>query len=1112
MMLIAFMISSAVFASNQTVVLQSNRCSIQQLVDAIEEQTGMSVDFNQKTLDPEKSVTLKSKKSDLKDLLDELSEKESVECRMSGRHIIITKKESSHSKAVQQQEVIRGSVIDAATQEPIIGATIAAKEGSARAVSDINGNFSISVAAGTPLEITYIGYKKQEVKASQGVRILLQEDATVLNDVVVVGYGTKRRVNVSGAISTADDQVFSSRSVTDATTALQGEIPGLTVIRNGGNVDDGTTLRVRDISSVNGGSPLVIIDGAVGDLSLINPADIKDISVLKDGTAAIYGARASDGVILITTKGGSMNQPIRVDFDANIALKTPALVKEAASLYEDAVMMLEVTDGSITPCYSEDDLELIKQGSDRVDLNSQDFGRWNGYPKFYKDQDWNDMIIGNGFQTNYNVKVSGGGNRFNFMVSLGFQREKGLPKYGKDFENRYFVRTKASALLLKNLKYDANISYEAIDRDYSTGLDTNEGQNIWELIWKEHRWTPLRNPAGNFYTFEGFDNPAQVLEEGGFSNKTSGNYTFNNQLTWTPIKGLDIIGMVVVRKYDYDKDVKSKIIYSYNWENVNHRTARTPNYAYRQYYKTLYHNYTLYANYKHTFAKKHSIDAMIGASHESEDNDSFYAKRINFTQQENMSLNLGSTDNQDNSSSGYAWTINSVFGRLNYSFENRYIIEGTLRTDGSSRFAEGHRWGWFPGVNGAWRITEEPFMRNQKLFTDLKIRASYGEMGNQSGIGYYDYIPLISYTTNYYPFGDGVKGQMANCSTIVSEDRTWETIKTTNIGLDFSMLNDRLYGSFDYFWKHNDNMLIPITYPSLLGATAPATNSGKLRVHGWDVTLGWRDKVGEFHYDISVNVSDSKNKVVSRIGSNLITLGLNSTPTGYPINSYFGYVFDGLIQTEEQLEEYKQRFSNGGIPDNLTLGDAMYKDLDGDGVLSVLGDGKEGSGDVKYLGDRNPRYNFGINFRGSWRGIDCTIFFQGVGKRTMFLEGDAAMPGAQPWYASDSYWYGKTWTADRTDAKYPAITYSDKKNYNYSYSDNTAFKVGYIRLKNLQVGYTFPKELISKLKIQKLRVYFSGEDLWEYTDGPDNWDPEENGYYNSYPFTRNFTIGVNLSF
>lgn len=1123
--MVLFVLGFAFAAQAARVTMNVSNVKVVQAMKQLKKLTGYTFVYYSKDIDTSKRVSVKATNAEVNDVVAQILTGQNVDYTISGKRIIVSRKAAATAPARAQQPAQQkgttvkttGRVTDT-NGEPIIGATVRQAGTNNATVTDVDGNFTINALRGAQLEISYVGFNQQVVSSNGGsLNVTMQEGSNLLDDVVVIGYGTVKRVNLGGAVSTADSQVFDSRSVTDATAALQGEVPGLTVIRNGGNVDDGTTLRIRDISSINQGSPLVLIDGAVGNISLINPADIDNISVLKDGTAAIYGARAASGVILVTTKKGKMHQPVKVNFNTNLAVKTPGMVREPQSLYQFAEMALEITDGSFVPEYTRDELELIRQGSDKVEVNSQNYGRWNGYTKFYKDQNWNDMVIGNGNQQNYNINVSGGGDRFNFLVSLGYQHEKGLPKYGKDSDKKYFVRAKASADLLKSLTYDINLSYEAGSRKYSTGLGLEGGpNNIWDFIYKCRRWAPMYTPGGHFYEFEGFVNPAQLLEEGGFSKRTSGNFTFNNQLTWKPLKGLSIVGQAVIRKYDFDKDIDNKIIYAWNWEDVNHMTQRQPNFSKRSYDKTTYRNYTVYGEYKNVFAGKHSLSVMMGASHESENYDSFWAQRMNYDQQENMSLQLGSTQNQSTWSEGYAWTINSYFGRINYMYADKYIIEGTLRTDGSSRFAPGHRWGWFPGVNAAWRINDERFMKHVSFIDDLKIRGSYGKMGNQSGIGYYDYLSLVSISSDYYPFGDGVKGQMASAGTLVSLDRTWETLKVTNIGVDFALLDNQLYGSFDYFWKHNDNMLILVTYPSLLGATAPTTNSGKLRVYGWELTLGWRGKIKDFKYDVSLNISDSKNKVVSRVGSNLITLGLNSTPTGYPINSFFGYDFDGIIQDEAQLQAYKERFHNGGIPGDLTVGDAMYKDLDGDGQLSVLGDGKEGSGDVKYLGDQNPRYNFGFNLRMSWHGFDFSAFVQGVLRRTFFLSdamsGLCSVPIPAAWWQGDSYWYGKTWTQDRTNAKYPAITLKDKRYYNYRYSTNTKFNAAYARLKNLQVGYTIPQKVLAKWGIQKLRVYFSGENLCEVTGTPKGWDPEEYGTEYAYPFTRTYSVGFDITF
>lgn len=1090
------------YAQSTKLSMSLTNVTLEEVIATIEEQTEFVFFYNNAEIDLSRKVSFIANKNNIKEVLDDVFGVNNY--RLENKKVVLL---NNKSNATQQEKKITGTITDE-KGETIIGANVVVKGTTNGTVTDFDGNFSLLANAGSTLQISYIGYYMKEITvgSSSTYQIKLKENTQILDEVVVVGYGTVKRANLGGAVSTTDAKTFEARPVSNAATALQGEMAGLTVIRTGG---EAPTIRIRDVSSINGGSPLVLIDGAEGDLNTINPADIDNVSVLKDGTAAIYGARAADGVVLITTKKGKKNQKLSVGFNANYSIKKPALLKRAANLYEHAAMALEITDGSFPIEYTADELELIRQNSDQV-LPAADWGRWSGYPKFYKNQDYNDMLIGNGNIQNYNVNLSGGGEKYTFLISLGHQREDGLLKFGKDLEKRYYVRAKSSIELHKNLTYDLNLSYEASDRGYSSAI--SEGQNIWELIYKSRSWAPLRNPAGNFYTFEGFDNPAQVLEEGGMSNKTTGNFTINNQLRLKIIDGLEITGQAVIRKTDYDKSVINKMIYSRNWDDVNHRIARQPNSAERQYNKKLYKNFTLYAEYKKAFNELHDLNVMVGAANESSNDDSFSAKRINFDQQESMSLQLGSSENQNAWSVGSAWTINSFFSRVNYTFANKYIVEGTIRADGSSRFDPDHRWGYFPGVNAAWRLGEEDFIKRLAIFDDLKIRGSFGQMGNQSGIGLYDYIQLITLSSDYYPFGDGQKGQLASAGNIISTSRTWETISTTNVGFDFGILENRLYGSFDYFWKDNKNMLIPKTYPTMLGAKAPSTNSGHLNIKGWEVAVGWRDRIGEFSYSARFNLSDARNKVMERVGSNLTKLGLNETPTDYPLNSFFGYEFDGIIQNEQDLEDYKARFPNGGIPGDLTVGDAKYKDLDNDGKLTVLGNGEKGEGDVVYLGDKNPRFNFGLNLSAEYKGFDLSVFIQGVGRRTMFLKDEADKPFSQPWFQSAEYWYGKTWTPERTDAKYPAITLKGKRDYNYYASSNTKHNVGYARMKNLQLGYTIPSSVTAKIGLEKLRVYFSGEDLFEIHNSPGGWDPEEDGSYTSYPFSRNFSLGVNIAF
>ena len=1110
------------YAQSEKLSVKAQNATLSEVIEIIENQSDYVFFYKTKDVDNTSHFNMELNNRDIREILDQLAGKASFSYKISGKYIFLDKQLQNEKTEVeirevqQQRKTITGKVTDE-QESPIIGANIVeVGVNSNGTITDVDGNFTLEIENDATIRISYIGYIEQEINTTgkTSFDIVLEEDAKALEEVVVIGYGTVKRANLGGAVSTTDAKAFQSRPVQNASSALMGEIPGLTIIRQGGDpTNQEIVMRIRDRSSVNGGSPLILIDGAEGDLSTINPADIENISVLKDGTAAIYGARAADGVVLVTTKNANRNQKLKVTFDASYSIKTPALLRKPANLLQHAEMALEITDGSFRTEYTEAELEKIRQGSDEVILPGTPWGRWNKLePKFYKNQDWNEMMIGNGSLQNYNVGISGSGDRYTYLISLGHQRENGLLNYGKDLNQRYYVRLKSDVEIAKNLNYDINVSYDAGDRDYSSAINKDLGQSVWELIYKTRTWTPMYNPAGRFYTFEGFVNPAQALVEGGETQRVSGNFTFNNSLTWKIVDGLNLIGRATIRKSDADEYRVMKGIYYNNWLDENSGKNRFPNSAERNYSKTLSKNFTLYAEYKKMFGEKHDLGIMFGTSHESADYDKFWAKRINFDQQEHMPVNLGSPQDQDASSQGNAWTINSFFSRLNYGFVGKYFIEATLRGDGSSRFASDSRWGYFPGVSATWRIGDEQWIKSLGIFDDLKFRASWGEMGNQSGIGYYDYISLINISTDYYPFGTNTKGQMANQSNLVSSSRTWETVVSTNVGVDFSFLKDRLYGSFDYFWKNNDNMLIPVTYPSVLGISAPSTNSGKLEIHGWEAILGWRDRIGDFRYSISTNVSDAQNKVVSRIGTSIISKGNNTTPVGYPMDSWFGYVFDGIIQNEQELAEYKARFPNSGtIQDRrIQVGDAKYKDLNGDGNLTAFADGE---GDMVYLGNTNPRYNFGVNIRMEWKGFDLSMFFQGVGKRIMFLQEENRMPFAAEWYQSPEFWYGKTWTTERTNAKYPAISNDGtRKGYNYDTSTNTVFNAAYVRMKNLQLGYTIPKGITQKAKLERVRVYFSGEDLFEFHNTPGGWDPEEGGTYREYPFARNYSVGLNLVF
>jgi TonB-linked SusC/RagA family outer membrane protein len=462
------------------------------------------------------------------------------------------------------------------------------------------------------------------------------------------------------------------------------------------------------------------------------------------------------------------------------------------------------------------------------------------------------------------------------------------------------------------------------------------------------------------------------------------------------------------------------------------------------------------------------------------------------------------------------WAIGSAFSRIAYAYDDKYLVEANLRYDGSSRFQlSDKQWGFFPGMSVGWRISRESFF-NVKWINELKLRASYGRTGNQEGIGLYDFIQQIS-LGGAYPFGAGRQDPAATLQGMVASNRTWETLINRNVGVDATALSNKLNFSFDYFIKRNKDMLIPVAYPSLLGATPPNSNSGELKTWGFETSLGWNDNIGNLQYFVKASLSDAQNKVIDYAGEDNYVLGLNSLKNswdphvreGDPLDVYYGYVFDGVIRSQKELDDYK---ALGGVPSDIGIGDARFKDLNGDGKISLYGDKPGEIGDVKSLGSINPRYSYGINLGAKYKGFDLGIFFQGVGKRTLFRTGDYSMPWSYWWRQPPEFYYGKNWNEDRPDAPYPRLTHGEIRWWNWQASTLQQINAAYIRLKNLQLGYSLPESIIRKVSLSKARIYFSGQDLWEVHHVKGGWDPESADWGGNYPFQRYYSFGIDLTF
>ena len=992
--------------------------------------------------------------------------------------------------------------------------------------TDANGRYTIAnVPVGAQrLRARMLGYAPVDTgtTVAEGqesvVNFQLKAQAIELEAVVAVGYGEKRREDLTGAVATVGPEVLNGRPITNTVAALQGALPGLIVQRSGGQpgVED-FDLNLRGVSSANGGNtPLVLIDGVPGNLDLLNPADIESITALKDAAASIYGARAADGALLVTTRRGTRTAPV-FTYSNNTAVTKLTGMMDTPNNYQMAVMDNEANiHNGAAPMYTPDLLNRVRIG-DPTPIPHPIYAS-SGWMLFFTNTDWRKALFEDGFEQKHTVSVSGGGDNSTYYVSAAYSDQNGVIRYANDNNRRYQLRLNYDYDFSRRVRLETRLGVENQDRSDIGGFTDGSWCSCpWVIVegifgMPNH---PIYTESGqHFFAQGGWGNAVAQAKEAATATFVTRNVNTNFKLIVEPLDGLKLnLQSGIDYRTEDNTDIGKSFPY-YQWNDSNiayYSTNPDQNWVGRYNGTTVHRNYVGYAQFSRTFADRHAVELMGGVSHEDDDVDWFQAGRYNFPNQDVWGLNLGGTGNTWTGGGGSQWAIRSLFSRLSYGFNNKYLLDATLRYDGSSRFRPEKRWGLFPGVSLAWRISEEPFARRHlSTFDDLKLRVSYGETGNQEGINLYDYLQLITIGgRGPYPFGTGGQDQSAYLSGMVAKDRTWETIATTNVGWDATLLSSRLNVTFDYFVKRNKDMLVPINAPALLGATPPFANAGSLKAWGFETSVGWRGALRGLSYSARISLSDAQNKVVNYGGQDTYVLGYNYVRQGYPVNTYFGYVFDGLIRNQAELDAYKLL---GGVPSDIGIGDARYKDLNGDGKISLYGDNPGQDGDVVNLGNLAPRYTYGLNLTLAWKRFDLGTFFQGVGKRTLFREGDYRMPWSDWWRQPPLFYYGQTWNEDRPNAPYPRLSHGDIRFWNYQPSSLQKVDAAYLRLKNLQVGFTLPERLIAKARMTHARVYFSGFDLWEKHSVKGGWDPESiaNGF--NYPFQRLYSFGMDITF
>lgn len=975
---------------------------------------------------------------------------------------------------------ITGLVLDE-NEEPMIGVNVVLKGANTGTVTDLNGRFFIQATSKDVLEFHFIGYEDQEIKVgnSRTINISLRPASEFLDEIVVVGYSSVKKVNLTGAVDGVKGKDIAMKPVAQASNALVGVVPGLTAIQSSRQPgDDQAKLVIRGVGSLNSSTdPLVLIDGVEGDINSINPNDIDDISVLKDGaSAAIYGSRSSNGVILITTKRAK-EEGIHGRFSSYIGWQTPKNPK-----FVDALTYLKYMG------YDQDYRDAYAEGM-------------ISNPNLYPNTDWVDEVFTeSGFQQSYDLSVNSSSKSSNVTASLGYITQEGNVKnFGYD---RFNGRINTDFKVLKNLTISMDASFYKAKR-WNPTWGTSVAQALSRTVHQAYRLAAIY-PAvySDGSLADGFTgmNPVGFATSAGRTTRTTKNLNATLKAVYKPIEDLSLTVLYSPNINDVYLNAHQKQYETImDWTSQTKRLYPDRNSLTQTSKRYTQQSFNALAQYTKTFGN-HDIGALAGMEVITYDYADFNAGRQDFVLIDYPVLSAGSQETATNSGSATHWALVSFFGRLNYSFKGKYLLEATLRSDSSSRFAKDNRTSTFPSVSAAWRLSEEAFVKNLNIFSNLKLRLSWGQLGNQQIGGNFPYTSTFGVGNYNYMF-NGVIVTGGKQGTASNEALKWETSESYNVGLDMGFFNNRLNFSGNYFIKDTKDMLMKLPVSSVLGLDAPFQNAGKIRNKGWEIALDWHDKIGELGYDVRFNIADVKNEVVDLCGVGPIITGSTITQEGYPIGMIYGYEADGIYQTQEEIDNGPTQFGT------ILPGYVKYKNQnpEEDNVIDEK--------DRVIIGDPFPRYSYGLNLGLTYKGFDVSVYFEGIGKRDVMLTQDLVQPlnnngNISKWYLEHA------WSETNTGAKYPLISTLGQAN-NYAASSQWVFDASYFRLRNLTVGYSVPQSWIKNKVLNNLRVYFSGANLFTTSNLPDGIDPmtkNDNNGGDIYPFTSTYTFGFELKF
>lgn len=991
-----------------------------------------------------------------------------------------------YNSAGQQTKSVGGRVTDAAGT-PLPGVTVVVKSTSAGIVTGTDGSYSIAdVPENATLVFSFVGMKSQEIAVAgrNTVDVQMEEETIGLEEVVAIGYGTQKKVNLTGSVESIGGDQIARQPVAQTSQALIGLAPGLTAIQSSGQPgNDKASLRIRGIGSIGASNdPLILIDGVAGDINSIDPNDIADISVLKDAaSASIYGSRASNGVILITTKRAQKGG-ISVSYKNYFGWQKPTTQPKFLGA-----------------------LDFLKYSGESQDKIDEYAANMKTNPDVYPDTDWvKEVFSEDGFEQYHNLSVNGGTGKIGVLASLSYtDQDANIPSYRY---KRYNGRFNSDFRVSEKFSINFDLSFTKAENNQPT-------PELEYVVRQAYRLPPIYHAVhsdGSWGDGWGGQNPVAALHDGGYRNSFSNSFSGILKASYTPLEGLQFSAMYAPGYSDgYNKSFVRTYQTIMDWEAKTTRTVPDRNRLSQSNARSFTDNFNALATYSKRL-NEHNFSVLGGYEFIKYEYEDFGASRTDFILQNYQVLNAGSEENDANNGRATHTGLVSYFGRANYSFKERYLLEANIRRDASSRFDKNKRVGVFPSFSAGWRLSEETFIKNLDLFSNLKVRASWGQLGNQQIGSDFPYASSISLGSTNYVFNDAVATGAAQ-QVLANKDIKWETTETTNIGLDAGLLDQRLTLSVEYYSRKTKDILLQLPIPLVIGLDPSTQNAGNVENKGWDFSLDWQDKVGDLQYGAKFNFSDVRNEVTNLAGIGPIINGNAIIEVGSPINLIYGYETIGIFQDETAIHDAPSQIGTLK-PGNLQYKDQLTVDTDEDGVPDQ-GDGVINSNDRVTLGNQFPKMTFGIDLNAAYKGFDLFVSLQGVGKRDVLLGGDLVWPlfnagKIQNWQVNEF------WSPENTGAAFPVIAPTSFGSNDIQPSSTWVFDASYLRVRNVTLGYTLPKSLLGKTGLDNFRIYCSGQNLFTFDNLPEGIDPlvPNDSQGAIYPITSSVIIGIDVKF